>query len=80
MKYYKREKTEFGSYIDAAGERWSVAWCHAVYSPTRQTPEQLGYEAFESMEDALEAWGLAEWVDPEMDEEFLLTEGEQVNE
>ena len=65
MKYYKREKTEYGSYIDADGERYAVSWCHAIHSPTRQTPEQLGYEPFESMEDALAAWGLMHWVDPE---------------
>lgn len=77
MKYYRREKTEYGSYVDEAGERWSVAWCHAIHSPRRLTPEQLGYEAFESMEEALTAWGLTEWVDPEADELLTETENEQ---
>lgn len=71
MKYYKREQTEYGSYVDATGERWVVLWCHAIHSPRRQTPEQLGYEAFESMEAALAAWGLTPWVAPEAEADEL---------
>ena len=69
MKYYKKEKTEYGSYVDANGERYAVSWCHAIHSPQRLTPEQLGYEAFESMDEALAAWGLTAWVDPEAEQE-----------
>ena len=72
MKYFKREKTECGGYVGADGELYTVLWCHAVHSPKRQTPEELGYEPFESMEAALEAWGLVPYVYPE--EEFLTEE------
>lgn len=65
MKYYKREKTEYGSYVDQAGERYTVLWCSAVFSPSKETPEQLGYEQFDNEEVALAAWGLTPWVDPE---------------
>lgn len=58
MKYFKREKTECGGYVGADGELYTVLWCHAVHSPKRQTPEDLGYEAYETLEAALEAWGL----------------------
>ena len=65
MKYYKREKTEYGNYVDQAGERYTVLWCSAIYSPSKKTPEDFGYELFEDEEAALEAWGLVPYIDPE---------------
>lgn len=58
MKYYRKTENEYGSYVDEAGIRFQVEWCSAVYSPTGQTPESLGYEPYESIEAAAEAWGL----------------------
>ena len=69
MKYYKKEKTEYGNYVDQAGERYAVLWCSAVFSPSKQTPEQLGYELHDNEESALAAWGLTAWVDPEAEQE-----------
>lgn len=65
MKYYKREKTEYGNYIDQAGDKYTLLWCSAIYSPSKKTPEDFGYEQFEDEEAALEAWGLVPYVDPE---------------
>ena len=79
MKYYKKAKTEYGNYVDAEGERYAVLWCSAVFSPSKQTPEQLGYEQFDNEDAALAAWGLTEWVDPEAEkenEELLITNEE----
>jgi hypothetical protein len=71
MKYFRRIVYEYGSHVDAAGVRYMVDWCNCIYSPENITPEQLGYEPFESMEEALEVWGLTAWVDPEAEKEFL---------
>lgn len=65
MKYYKKEKTEYGNYIDQAGDKYTVLWCSAIYSPSKKTPEEFGYEQFEDEETALKAWGLVPYVDPE---------------
>lgn len=65
MKYYKREKTEYGNYVDQEGDKYTVLWCNAIYSPSKKTPEEFGYEQFEDEEAALEAWGLVPYVDPE---------------
>lgn len=65
MRYYKKEKTEYGSYVDAEGVRYMVEWCNTIYSPKNLTPEQLGYEPYENQDEALEAWGLTPYVDPE---------------
>lgn len=74
MKYFRKTESEYGSHVDAAGVRYTVDWCSCIYSPENLTPEQLGYEPHESMEAALEAWGLTVWVDPEAEQEFLTTE------
>lgn len=58
MKYFKKTQNEFGSYIDSDGVRYTVEWCSRIVSPGNETPEELGYEPHESMEAALEAWGL----------------------
>lgn len=74
MKYFRKTESEFGSYIDADGVRYTVEWCSAIYSPDNLTPEQLGYEPFENQDEALEVWGLTPYVAPE--EENLLIEEE----
>ena len=74
MKYFRKAESEFGSYIDADGVRYTVEWCSAIYSPDNLTPEQLGYEPFENQDEALEVWGLTPYVAPE--EENLLIEEE----
>jgi hypothetical protein len=71
MKYYKREKTEYGNYVDQAGDKYTVLWCSAIYSPSKKTPEDFGYELFEDEEAALEAWGLVPYIDPEETDEVI---------
>ena len=71
MKYFRKTQREFGSYIDAEGVRYTVEWCSRIVSPGNETPEDLGYEACETLETALEAWGLMPYVYPE---EEILTE------
>lgn len=65
MKYYRKTENEYGAYINSAGIRYHVEWCSAVYSPTGQTPEDMGYEAAENQQEALTRWGLSEYVEPE---------------
>lgn len=73
MKYFRHTQSEYGSYVDANGARYTVEWCSAVFSPSKQTPEDFGYEQFEDEETALNAWGLVPYVDPEA-EAMLLEE------
>ena len=70
MILVRKTEEECGNYVDEYGCRFMLEWCHKVYSKT--TPEALGYEAFDSMEDALAWYGLTEYVAPEAEE--LLTE------
>lgn len=72
MKYFRKIQSEYGSYVDAEGVRYTVEWCSYIYSPENLTPEQMGYEPHETQEKALEAWGLTPYVDPEA--EIFLTE------
>ena len=80
MRYYKKEKTEYGNYIDQAGDKYTVLWCSAIYSPSNKTPEEFGYEQFEDEEAALTTWGLVPYVDPEamLEEEWLENKLEMV--
>lgn len=71
MRYYKREKTEYGNYVDQAGDKYTVLWCSAIYSPSKKTPEEFGYEQFEDEEAALKAWGLVPYVDPNAEDMLL---------
>lgn len=79
MRYYKREKTEYGNYVDQTGEKYTVLWCSAIYSPDKKTPEDFGYEQFEDEEAALNAWGLVPYVDPEEEAMFLEDSATQSN-
>ena len=76
MKYFRKTQSEYGNYVDANGVRYTVDWCSAIYSPKNLTPEQLGYEPHESMEDALSVWSLTPYIDPEA-EELLPTTTEE---
>lgn len=79
MKYYKREKTEYGNYVDQAGDRYTVLWCSAIYSPSKKTPEEFGYELFEDEEAACEAWGLVPYINPEAEMEMATIEEKENN-
>ena len=56
-----------GAYVDADGVRWDVRWGNTVLE-CRLANEELGYEAWPSVEAALEEWGLTEWRPEGMEE------------
>lgn len=59
MKIYaKITADEYGMHLTPTGERFMLNWGHKITSPTGQTPEEMGYTAFPSLQDALAAWGL----------------------
>lgn len=59
LVYVKREVSDDGGYVDAAGQRWRVRWGDTVIE-NWQANEELGFEAFPSVEAALDEWGLRE--------------------
>lgn len=66
MKYYLKEQEPNGSYVDAEGVRY------ALYTCRRHADERgvnVGWEAFESMEACLAAWGLRYEPLPEQEPE-----------
>ena len=67
MKYFRKTQSEYGSYVDAEGVRYTVEWCSCIYSPDNLTPKQMGYEQHKNQEAALEVWGLTVYVDPEQE-------------
>ena len=48
---------EAGDYVDLNGARYIVDWGHLVISNTMKN-EELGYSAFDCLDDALDQWGL----------------------
>jgi hypothetical protein len=58
--YAKYEADELGTYIDDNNVRYSVNWGHMISSPDGKSPEELGYQEFASLEEALTTWGLTE--------------------
>lgn len=58
--YAKREPSEYGRSVDTTGSRFEVDWWHEIYSPDGKSPEELGYQEFASLEEALTTWGLTE--------------------
>lgn len=58
--YARRWADAEGDYVDADGTRWSVRWGNTVLE-NWVANEQLGYDEFASIEDALDAWGLTVW-------------------
>jgi hypothetical protein len=65
MIWVKKTETEYGNYVNSEGKRYTLSWCHKVYSRGNVTEESLGYEPFDSMEDAISQYGLTAYVDPE---------------
>lgn len=58
--YAKYEAEELGMYIDANNVRYSVNWGHMITNPDGKSPDELGYQEFASLEEALTTWGLTE--------------------
>lgn len=80
MIWVRKTLDDNGMYVAQDGTRWQVDWLSRIYCPCGLSEAEHGYERFESMEAALEAWGLMPWVDPEQEELLINNEGEQVNE
>lgn len=49
---------EFGGYVDAAGHRWQVERCSAIFAPDGSDPSDYGYAPFDSVDAAAEHWQL----------------------
>ena len=58
--YLLRSRCDSGDYVDAEGFRWDVRGGQTVLR-NYVANEQLGYEAFATLEDALGQWGLTEY-------------------
>lgn len=58
--YAKYEADELGMYIDTNNVRYSVNWGHMISSPDGKSPDELGYQEFASLEEALTTWELTE--------------------
>lgn len=69
--WVRKLSAENGSYVDASGLRWQTEWCSAIYSPRGNDPTLHGYEPFDSVEQAVEAWGLVPYEEPELEQEEL---------
>ena len=63
--WVRKLRDENGSYVAADGSRWQAEWCSAIYSPLGNDPTLHGYEPFDSVAQAVEAWGLAPYEYPE---------------
>ena len=61
--YTKCVQNEYGLYVDATNARYSVEWGHIITSPDGKSPEELGYQQFNSLEEALNQWGLTEYIE-----------------
>ena len=70
MAYYKiwvrRIQSEEGNYVDSNGVRYFTEWCSTMLTPDGSTPADHGYERYSNMEEAVQAWGLVPYVNPEI--------------
>ena len=57
MIYFRKSPDPMGDYVDAAGNRFSIAAARRIRT---YKGVNVGYEAFESLADALTEWKLAE--------------------
>lgn len=74
QKWVRRTPAEYGNYVDAAGTHYTVEWCHKLLTPDGSTEADHGYEQHDSVDAALEAWGLIPYVDPEAEMEMAVIE------
>lgn len=51
-----------GEYCDAQNNRFNIEWCVEIVNPHGKTPADYGYELFDSIEQAAEAWGLTPFM------------------
>lgn len=63
--FYQKQENERGNFIDSEGVRYSLTECKCALTPQGMN---VGYTEFESREACLEAWGLTELSEEEMQE------------
>lgn len=56
MMYFKKSPDPMGEYLDAAGNRFSIAAARRIRTADGVN---VGYIAFDSLQDAMEAWGFS---------------------
>lgn len=54
----RKTLSEYGLYADNFGNRWQVEYCADIFTPDGTPPSELGYELFETVNEATENWGL----------------------
>lgn len=69
---YKKAQNEVGNYIDVQQVRWDILEAHEAWTPQGKN---VGWDAFDSLEEAAQAYGLTySPLDPgeelEKEEEF----------
>lgn len=68
--WVRKREAEQGEYEAQDGSRWQIEWCDMLSAPDASTPEDHGYELFQSVEVAAEQWDLISWVNSEQEEEL----------
>lgn len=63
--WVRQTPDEFGSYVDASGNRFTVEWCVAMSNTDGSEPDAHRYELFRSVDAAVDFWQLTPYVDPE---------------
>lgn len=75
LVWCRREQSDLGSYVDAAGTRWQIDRCAAIFGRLGNDPASYCYTPFDSVEQAVEFWELQPYVDPNVED--LTTEFEK---
>lgn len=58
MMYFKKLPDPMGDYVDAAGNRFSLSAARRIRTAAGVN---IGYAPFDSINAALQAWGLTVW-------------------
>lgn len=60
MRWFKKIENEYGNYVDASGKRYMIDYGTLIVSPEKKYNNELGYEEFVDLHEAITAWGLKE--------------------
>lgn len=74
LVWCKGELDDHGSFVDADNCRWRIVRCYAIFGPLGSDPTAYGYEPFDSIEQAAEAWGLTPFMAIPDEDELTETE------
>ena len=67
----RREQSDLGSYVDSTGTRWQIDRCAAIFGALGQDPAAYCYTPFDSVEQAVEFWGLVPYESPDAIDEAM---------